>query len=64
MDRYYPDWLDNNFSTQKLMQRLPMPFKEHSRVRRLELIEKEEGDEGMSGACPLIIWRSTRVLSR
>jgi hypothetical protein len=34
MDRYCPDWLDNNFSTQKLMQRLPMPFKEQSRERR------------------------------
>ena len=48
MDRYYPDWIDNNFSTQKLMQRLLIPFKEHSRVRRLELIEQEEDEE----ACP------------
>ena len=44
MDRYYPDWIDNNFSTQKLMQRLLMSFKEHSRIRRLELIEQEEDD--------------------
>ena len=57
MDRYYPDWIDNKFSTQKLMQRLPMPSKVHSRVRRLELIEQEEDEKGMSGACPLIMWR-------
>ena len=54
MDRYCPDWIDNNFSTQKLVQRLLMSFKEHSRVRRLE---QEEHKEGMSGACPLIVWR-------
>jgi len=54
MDRYCPNWIDNNFSTQKLMQLLLMSFKEHSRVRRLE---QEEDEEGMSGACLLITWR-------
>jgi hypothetical protein len=36
MDRYYPDWRDNDFATQKLMQRLPMSFKETraDRIRR------------------------------
>jgi hypothetical protein len=62
MDRHYPDWLDNNFATQKLMQRIAMPFREHSRTRRLELIEHEENDEGMSGACPLIMWRWSEKL--
>jgi hypothetical protein len=52
MDRYYPDWIDNNFSTQKLMH-----FKEHSRIRRLELIEQEKDEEDMSGTCPLIMWQ-------
>jgi hypothetical protein len=36
------------------MQLLLMSFKEHSRVRRLE---QEEDEEGMSGACLLITWR-------
>ena len=54
MDRYCPNWIDNNLSTQKLMQLLLMSFKEHSRVRRLE---QEEDEEGMSGACLLITWR-------
>jgi hypothetical protein len=56
-DRYYPDWRDNDFATQKLTQRLLVSFREYSRNRRPELIEQEENDEGMDGACPLIMWR-------